>query len=174
MMLLHDSRRHARARNGELALFADQDRSLWDTEQIMQGRAALDRALALGGRGSYVLQAAVAARHLDEPHDWMHIAVLYGELARLTGSPIVELNRAVAVAEIDGAEVDGAEASLRLVDQLDLDDCRYLHSTTAELLDRLGRARRDDPAHRNPVRSARRRVLRRPRTKVPPGGGQKR
>ena len=134
MMLVHDSRREARFRDGDLVLLADQDRSLWDTEQIAQGRALLDRALALGGHGPYVVQAAIASLHADEPRDLPQIAALYGELARLTGSPVVELNRAVAV-----AEADGPEAGLRIVDQLDLDDYRYLHSTRGELLRRLGR-----------------------------------
>ena len=104
MMLLHDARREARFRDGELVLLADQDRSLWDTAQIADGRAVLDRALALRGRGPYVVQAAIASLHADEPRDWPQIAALYGELARLTGSPVVELNRAVAVAEADGPE----------------------------------------------------------------------
>jgi RNA polymerase sigma-70 factor (ECF subfamily) len=134
MMLLHDSRREARFRDGDLVLLADQDRSRWDHEQIARGRAELDRALALGGRGPYVVQAAIAALHADEAPDWHQIALLYGELARLTDSPVVELNRAVAV-----AEAEGPEAGLRIVDRLDLDGYRYLHSTRAELLSRLGR-----------------------------------
>jgi RNA polymerase sigma-70 factor (ECF subfamily) len=134
MMLLHDSRRDARFRDGELVLLADQDRSLWDTEQIAAGRAVLDRAIALGGRGPYVVQAAIASLHAEDPPDWPQIATLYSELAHLTGSPIVELNRAVSV-----AEVDGPEAALRIVDLLALEDYRYLHSTRADLLRRLGR-----------------------------------
>jgi RNA polymerase sigma-70 factor (ECF subfamily) len=134
MMLLHDSRRDARFRDGNLVLLADQDRSLWDAEQIADGRAVLDRALALGGRGPYVVQAAIASLHADERCDWRQIAALYGELASLTGSPVVELNRAIAI-----AEVDGPEAGLRILDHLSLDDYRYLHSTRAELLRRLGR-----------------------------------
>ncbi len=134
MMLLHDSRRDARFRDGDLVLLADQDRSRWDTEQIEEGRAMLERALALGGRGPYVVQAAIASLHADEPRDLRQIAALYGELARLTDSPVVELNRAVAV-----AEADGPEAGLRIVDQLPLEDYRYLHSTRGELLRRLGR-----------------------------------
>jgi len=94
MMLLHDSRREARFRDGDLVLLADQDRSLWDTEQIASGRAVLERALALRGRDPYVVQAAIASLHADEPRDWPQIAALYGELARLTGSPVAELNRA--------------------------------------------------------------------------------
>jgi RNA polymerase sigma-70 factor (ECF subfamily) len=133
MMLLHDARRKARFRDGDLVLLADQDRSLWDSAQIADGRAVLDRALTLRGRGPYVLQAAIASLHADEPRDWPHIAALYGELARLTGSPVVELTRAVAV-----AEAHGPEAGLRLIDGLALEDYRYLHSTRGELLRRLG------------------------------------
>ena len=103
MMLLLDARREARFRDGDLVLLADQDRSLWDTAQIADGRAALDRALALHGRGPYVVQAAIASLHADEPRDWPQIAALYGELARLTDSPVVELSRAVAVAEARGS-----------------------------------------------------------------------
>jgi len=134
MMLLHDSRREARFGDGELVLLADQDRSRWNTEQIAGGRAVLDRALALHGRGPYVLQAAVASLHAEVPCDWAQIAALYGELFRITGSPVVELNRAIAI-----AETEGPAAGLRIVDQLGLDDFRYLHSTRAELLRRLGR-----------------------------------
>jgi RNA polymerase sigma-70 factor, ECF subfamily len=139
LMLLHDARREARFAGGELMLLADQDRALWDSAQIALGRRVLDRALALRGRGPYVVQAAIASLHADDPHDWPQIAALYAELYRLTGSPVVELNRAVAV-----AEVEGPEAALALVDSLDLDDYRYLHSTRGELLRRLGRL---DEAH---------------------------
>jgi len=134
MMLLHDARREARFRDGDLVLLADQDPALWDAEQIAQGRQALDRALALRGRGPYVLQAAIASLHADEPRDWPQIAALYGELARITDSPVVELSRAVAV-----AEAEDPEAGLEIVDGLDLDDYRYLHATRGELLSRLGR-----------------------------------
>jgi RNA polymerase sigma-70 factor (ECF subfamily) len=136
MMLLHDARRAARFHDGDLVLLADQDRTLWDAAQIAGGRAVLDRALALRGRGPYVVQAAIASLHADEPRDWPQIAALYGELARLTDSPVVELNRAVAV-----AEADGPQAGLAIVDRLDLDDYRYLHATRGELLRRLGRTR---------------------------------
>ncbi len=143
MMLLHDSRREARFRDGDLVLLADQDRSLWDGEQIAEGRAVLARALALQGRGPYVVQAAIASAHAQTPCDWAHIAVLYGELAQLTGSPVVELNRAVAV-----AEVEGPDAGLRIVDRLALDEYRYFHSTRAELLHRLGRTAEARDAYR--------------------------
>jgi RNA polymerase sigma-70 factor, ECF subfamily len=134
LMLLHDARREARFQGGDLVLLADQDRSLWDAAQIAKGRAVLDRAFALRGRGPYVVQAAIASLHADQPNDWPQIAALYGELARLTDSPVVELSRAVAV-----AEEQGPEAGLAIVDRLDLDDYRYLHSTRGELLRRLGR-----------------------------------
>ena len=134
LMLLHDARRPARFRDGELVLLADQDRSLWDGERIARGRAALDRALALRGRGAYVLQAAIASLHAGEPRDWPQIAALYGELSRLTGSPVVELNRAVAV-----AEASGPEAGLAIADGVQLGDYHYLHATRGELLRRLGR-----------------------------------
>ena len=135
MMLLHDARREARFRDGELVLLADQDSSLWDTAQVARGREALERALALHGRGAYVVQAAIAALHADEPRDWAEIAALYGELARMTGSPVVELSRAIAV-----AEEQGPAAGLEIVDGLALEDYRYLHSTRGELLRRLGRS----------------------------------
>ena len=133
LMLLLDARREARFRDGELVLLADQDHSLLDSAQIAAGRQVLDRALALLGRGPYVLQAAVASLHADQPRDWPQIAVLYGELSRLTGSPVVELNRAVAV-----AEVQGPEAGLEIADRLSLQDYHYLHATRGELLRRLG------------------------------------
>jgi RNA polymerase sigma-70 factor, ECF subfamily len=133
MMLLHDARREARFRDGEVVLLADQDRSLWDTAKIAQGRSVLDRALALRGRGPYVLQAAIASLHADLPRDWVQIAALYAELARVTHSPVVELSRAVAV-----AEHQGPRAGLDIIDQLALPDYHYLHSSRAELLRRLG------------------------------------
>jgi RNA polymerase sigma-70 factor (ECF subfamily) len=134
LMLLLDSRREARFADGEIVLLADQDPSLWDAAQITEGRAALDRALALRGRGPYVIQAAIASLHAGSPRDWPQIAALYGELARMTGSPIVELNRAVAV-----AEAEGPEEGLVMVDALPLEDYLYFHSTRGELLKRLGR-----------------------------------
>ncbi len=134
LMLLHDARRAARFADDELVLLADQDRALWDADQIASGRVRLDRALALRGRGPYVVQAAIASLHADEARDWAQIAALYGELARLTDSPVVELNRAIAV-----AEADGPEAGLAIVDRLALDDFHYLHATRADLLARLDR-----------------------------------
>jgi RNA polymerase sigma-70 factor (ECF subfamily) len=134
LMLVNDARREARFADDTVVLLRDQDRSLWDADQIAEGRAALDRALALGGRGPYVLQAAIAALHVDDPQDWPQLAALYGELARRTGSPVAELNEAVAI-----AEAGDVEAALGLVERLDLDRYHYLHATHAELLRRLDR-----------------------------------
>jgi RNA polymerase sigma-70 factor, ECF subfamily len=134
MMLLLDARSASRFADGELVLLEDQDRSLWDAEKIGAGRASLERALALHGRGAYVLQAAIASLHADEPRDWAEIAALYAELARVTGSPVVEMNRAIAV-----AEAEGPAAGLALLDAVELEGYRYLHATRGELLRRLGR-----------------------------------
>jgi RNA polymerase sigma-70 factor (ECF subfamily) len=135
LMRLHHARRRARFAAGRLVLLHDQDRSLWDHAEIERARAELDRALALRGRGPHVIQAAIASLQLAEPVDWPQVEALYGELARITGSPVVELNRAVAV-----AQARGSEAALKLVDRLELDGYQYFHSTRAELLRRLGRA----------------------------------
>ena len=143
MMLLLDARRDARFRNHEIVVLADQDRSLWDESQIADGRIVLDRALALRGRGPYVVQAAIASLHAVEPRDWTQIAALYGELARITDSPVVELSRAVAV-----AEADGPQRGLDIVDHVPLEDYHYLHSTRGELLRRLGRPAEARDAYR--------------------------
>ncbi len=134
LMLLHDARRPARFSGAELVLLDQQDRSLWDERQISAGRDVLERALALGGRGPYVLQAAIASLHVDERRDWQEIAVLYRELLRATDSPVVELNYAIAV-----AETEGAAHALEIVERLPLSEFVYWHSTRAELLRRLGR-----------------------------------
>ncbi|MBB5780462.1 RNA polymerase sigma factor [Nonomuraea jabiensis] len=143
LMLLHDSRRAARVRDGEIVLLHEQDRGLWDAARIEEGQALLDRALALGGRGAYVVQAAIAALQTEERIDWPAVAALYDRLRELTGSAVVELNRAVAV-----AEVEGPRAALAIVDALDLDGYRYFHSTRAELLRRLDDAEGARAAYR--------------------------
>jgi RNA polymerase sigma-70 factor (ECF subfamily) len=135
LMHLHHGRRRARFSGGEIVLLADQDRSLWDADELAAGRALLDRAIALRGRGPYVLQAAIASLQTDDPVDWVQVSALYGQLVELTRSPVVALNRAVALAE-SGSTTE----ALALVDSLELDDYPYLHSTRAELLRRLGRA----------------------------------
>jgi RNA polymerase sigma-70 factor, ECF subfamily len=138
LMMLHDARRDARFDGPDLVLLPDQDRSRWDWRQIAEARALLDRALLDGARGGgggpYVIQAAIASLQAEEQLDWPQIAVLYSRLADRTGSPVVRLNRAVAV-----AEADGPAAALAIVDELDLPDYQYWHSTRAELLRRLGR-----------------------------------
>ncbi|HEY5977070.1 MAG TPA: sigma-70 family RNA polymerase sigma factor [Solirubrobacterales bacterium] len=136
LMLLHDARREARFAAGEPVLIADQDPRLWDRERIAAGKLALARAEALRGSGPYLLQAQIAAAHLEEERDWRLIAVLYGELARRTGSPVVELNRAVAIAEVEGPEA-GLEAIAGL--ESELGSYPYLHSTRADFLRRLER-----------------------------------
>jgi RNA polymerase sigma-70 factor (ECF subfamily) len=136
LLLLQDARRDARvSASGELVLLDEQDRSLWDYVEIEQGRRALERALALRLPGPYQLQAAIASLHFDEATDWVQIALLYGRLAELNPSPVVELNRAVAV-----AMADGSEHGLELLDGLTgLEQYHLWHSTRAELLHRLGR-----------------------------------
>jgi RNA polymerase sigma-70 factor, ECF subfamily len=134
LMLVNDARREARFAGGSVVLLRDQGRSLWTRAGLEAGRAALGRAKALGGRGPYALQGAIAVLHVEEPPDWPRLAELYGELAALTGSPVVELNRAAALAE--AGEVD---AALALTETLELDRYHYLHATRAELLRRLDR-----------------------------------
>jgi RNA polymerase sigma-70 factor (ECF subfamily) len=138
LMLLHDARKAARLRDGKVVPLDDQDRSLWDARQLDEGRALLARVMTRPRTGPYLLQAAIADLHLQEPRDWPQIAALYQALAQRTGSPIVEMNRAIAVAEIDGPG-----AGLAILDGLDLGHYRYFHSTRAELLHRAGR---DDEA----------------------------
>ncbi len=134
LMLLLDARSAARFRDGELVLLADQDRGLWDEGRIAAGRAQLERAATLDGEGPYFLQASIAALHVEVERDWSRIAELYAELARRTGSPVVELNRAVAV-----AESDGPEAGLAAIEGLELESYPHLHATRADFLRRLGR-----------------------------------
>jgi RNA polymerase sigma-70 factor (ECF subfamily) len=134
LMLLNDSRSGARYKDGNLVLLDDQDRSLWDQQQMVDGRALLERALAMHGMGPYLLQAAIAELHTEDPRDWKEIVTLYGVLFELTGSPVVEMNRAVALAEVDGPEV-----ALELLESMPLAEYRYFHSTRADLLRRMGR-----------------------------------
>lgn len=136
LMLLVHSRSEARFSGGKLVLLRDQDRSLWNPKEIEAGRRLLDRAISLRGRGPYVLQAAIASLQAAPEIDWPQVEALYRELARVTGSPVVQLNRAVAV-----AESAGPESALLLVEELgdELNSYTYLHSTRADLLVRLGR-----------------------------------
>jgi RNA polymerase sigma-70 factor (ECF subfamily) len=143
LMLLHDARTAARLRDGQVVPLDDQDRTLWDTRQIDEGRALLQRAMARQRTGPYLVQAAIADLHLQEPRDWPQIAALYQTLAGQTGSSVVEMNRAIAVAEIDGPA-----AGLAILDRLGLEHYRYFHSTRAELLRRAGRDREARDAYR--------------------------
>ena len=143
LMSFQDSRRDARFAGSELVRLADQDRSRWDPARIADGHAALERARELGGRMPYRLQAEIAAAQLAPTPPWPEIAALYSELSALTGSPVVELNRAVAV-----AQAGAPEAALAIVDGLALESYRYLHSTRAELLHRLGRPAEAAAAYR--------------------------
>jgi RNA polymerase sigma-70 factor (ECF subfamily) len=143
LMLLHDARREARVGPaGELILLEDQDRRRWDRAKVDEGRELLERALRMHRVGPNQLQAAIAALHDDagsaDETDWPQIVALYATLARVAPSPVVELNRAVAVAMASGPEV-----GLGLVDAIaasgQLDDYPYLHAARADLLRRLGR-----------------------------------
>jgi RNA polymerase sigma-70 factor (ECF subfamily) len=135
LVLLQDARRDARiSRDGALVLLDEQDRSLWDWEEIGRGRSALERALPLRMPGPYQLQAAVAALHAEHETDWPQIALLYDRLLELAPSPVVELNRAVAV-----AMAHGPAAGLALLDGIDgLDGYYLLHAARADLLRRIG------------------------------------
>ena len=150
LMQIQDARREARFSGDELVLLEDQDRSLWDAEKIAAGRTALERALALRGRGPYVLQAAIASLQTEARIDWNEVAALYGKLAQITHSPVVELNRAVAI-----AQAGATEQALEIVDGLDLDDYQYLHSTRGELLCRLGRTVEARAAYERALKLAR-------------------
>ncbi len=137
LMLLHDARREARLdERGELVLLADQDRSRWNRDEIAEGTALCQRA---GARGPYQLQAAIAAAHDAEGEtDWTLVAALYDQLVALLPSPVVELNRAVAVAIAAGPEAGLAELD-RLGATGELDSNHLFHSARADLLRRLGR-----------------------------------
>ena len=165
LLLLHDARREGRVGHaGELVLLEDQDRARWDRAKIREGIGLLDRAMRRGPPGPYRLQACIAALHAVAPTaaatDWRRIAALYDRLLAVTGSPVVALNRAVAV-----AMVEGPAAGLALVDELaaagQLDGYHLLHAARADLLRRLGRHAEAAAAYRralertaNPVEQA--------------------
>ncbi|NUT56364.1 MAG: RNA polymerase sigma factor [Thermoleophilia bacterium] len=144
LMLLHDARRAARlGPGGELVLLADQDRSRWDRARIDEGARMLERALAHRRPGSYQLQAAIAALHLEDETDWPQFAELYDALMRVEPTPIVELNRAVAVAMAHGPEL-----GLELVERIDLPAYHLLHAARADFLRRLERNEEAAEAYR--------------------------
>jgi RNA polymerase sigma-70 factor (ECF subfamily) len=151
LLLLQDSRRDARSGpEGELVLLEDQDRTLWNRERIDEGRRILDRALRLRSPGPYQLQAAIAALHTEPQTDWEQIAALYTQLARVVPSPIVELNRAVAV-----AMAAGPERGLALLQELPLDEYHLYHAARADLLRRLDRIDEAAAAYTRAVELAR-------------------
>jgi RNA polymerase sigma-70 factor (ECF subfamily) len=162
LMQIHHARRRARFAGEDLVLLADQDRALWDTAEIAAGRRTLERAIALRGptptgtrgaaraSGRYVLEAAIASLQVEPEIDWREVAALYAQLHELTRSPVVELNRAVAV-----AEAGDTEHALEIVDALELGDYRYLHSTRGELLRRLGRREEASVAYERALALAR-------------------
>ena len=142
LMLLHDARRAARVdEHGRYLGLEEQDRSLWDRGRIREGLRVLERALSLGDPGPYQIQAAIAALHVDAASfadtDWTQIADLYGALAGFGRSPVVELNRAVAVAFADGPE-RGLELLDPLLDEPSLERYQPLYAAHAELLRRTG------------------------------------
>jgi RNA polymerase sigma-70 factor (ECF subfamily) len=158
LLLLHDARRAARLdAAGDLVTLEEQDRGLWDTAKIAEGCAVLDAAVRRRQPGPYQLQAAIAACHASAPTaaatDWAEIAALYERLSRMVPTPVIALNRAVAV-----AMADGPAAGLLLVDQLeqtgDLDGYYLLPATRADLLRRLGNAERAEAAYRRAMELA--------------------
>jgi RNA polymerase sigma-70 factor (ECF subfamily) len=139
LLLLTEARREARVRDGMLVPLGEQDRAGWDRALIAEGHALVRECLAANRPGRYQILAAVNAVHTDAPTaadtDWAQVAALYDQLVRLDPSPVVALNRAVAVAELDGPEV-----ALALVDRLPLESYHAWHATRADLLRRLGRS----------------------------------
>jgi RNA polymerase sigma-70 factor (ECF subfamily) len=158
LMLLHESRRTARTdASGDLVLLDEQDRSLWNREQIAEGSTLVEQALGSGRAGPYAIQAAIAALHAEAPSadatDWNEIVGLYDVLLRLDPSPVIELNRAVAV-----AMRDGPDAGLRLVDAIldrgDLREYRLAHAARADFLRRLGRTKEAKSAYEHALKLA--------------------
>ncbi len=171
LMLLTESRRAARTGpDGDLVLLADQDRSRWDGTLVAEGQALVRRCLRRNRPGPYQIQAAINAVHSDAPTaadtDWRQILQLYDQLLALDPSPVVALNRAVAV-----AEVEGPEAALALVDSLPLDRYHVFHAIRADLLRRLDRNAEAAEAYENALartdNSAERHFLERSRQALP-------
>ncbi|MFB9903166.1 RNA polymerase sigma factor [Allokutzneria oryzae] len=169
LMLLIDSRRAARiGADGGIVLLADQDRALWDADKIAEGQALVRRCLRRDQPGPYQVQAAINAVHSDPPTDWWQVVQLYDQLLAFTPTQVVALNRAVAV-----AEVEGPEAGLRLVEELDLGGYHLFHAVRADLLHRVGRAeeavRAYDAAIERAEHAAEQELLRRKRSAVSEG-----
>ncbi len=151
LMLFHDSRRAARTGpEGEIVLLEDQDRWLWDDGRIEEGERVLARAAAHGVRSPYLIQAEIAAVHTKDPTDWRRIVELYDELVGIAPSPVVELNRAAAV-----AMAEGLDRGLSLIDRIEgLDDYYLLHAARADLLRREGRSAEAAVAYRRALELA--------------------
>jgi len=173
LLLLTEARRAARtAPDGSMVLLADQDRSRWDAELIAEGHALVRRCLQRNAPGPYQIQAAINAVHTDAPRaadtDWRQIVQLYDQLLAIAPTPVVALNRAVAVAELDGPD-----AALAAVDALDLDTYHLFHSTRADLLGRLGRCDEARAAYQRALdltsNAAERALLERKRDALAPG-----
>jgi RNA polymerase sigma-70 factor, ECF subfamily len=173
LMLLHDSRREARVRGGELVRLEDQDRGRWNAEQIHEALALLDEALSAGAQGPYALQAAIAALHARAPRpqdtDWVQIVGIYDLLLRLQPTPVVELNRAIAV-----SMAQGPSAGLAVLDGLrfKLDENHLFHAARGDILVRLGRHEEAGRAFREALKwvthPAERRFLERRLASKPP------
>jgi len=158
LMLLHDSRREARANSsGEIVLLEDQDRSLWHHDQIREGTSLAESAMRSGASGIYALQAAIAALHANAKSpretDWPQIAALYAALLQANPSPVIEINRAVAVAMARGPD-EGLALLDRIESRGDLEDFHLLHAARADLLRRLGRAPEAAEAYRRALAAA--------------------
>lgn len=152
LMLLHDSRRNARVdQNGDIILLEDQDRTLWNREQISEGSQLVEQALSSGRFGAYTLQAAIAAVHAEanspEKTGWAQIVALYDVLLRIVPSPVVELNRAVAIAMRDGSEA-GLQLVNTILDRGNLKDYHLAYSAKAELCHRLGKMNEAQSAYK--------------------------
>ncbi|MCE7001539.1 RNA polymerase sigma factor [Kibdelosporangium philippinense] len=150
LMLFIEARRTARTTpDGDLVLLADQNRALWDENLLAEGREIVRECLRRNEPGPYQIQAAINAVHSEEPTDWTQIVQLYDHLLTFTPTPVVALNRAVAV-----AEVDGPAAALSLVDELELDKFHLFHAIRANLLTRLGRIAEAEVAYEQAIERA--------------------
>ncbi|MEU4253890.1 RNA polymerase sigma factor [Amycolatopsis sp. NPDC026612] len=168
MLLIHARRAARTTADGALVLLADQDRARWDADLIAEGHEIVRRCLRRNQPGPYQLQAAIQAVHTDAPTDWAQVRALYDQLLAVTPTPVVALNRAVAVAEVDGPGV-----ALALVDELELPHFPLYHAIRADLLDRLGRGEEATAAYTTAIEltrnAAERALLERKRASA--GGG---
>ena len=161
LMLLHDSRRAARVRDGELITLEEQDRALWDQNKIAEGQALVEKALKRGQVGQYQLQAAIAALHSEAKAaaetDWHQIAALYKKLLEFNASPVIALNHAVAIAMSDGLE-QGLKQIQAVGSSGQLDRYYLFHAAQADILRRMGRRRESAAAYKTALELATNRV----------------